>query len=406
MSNEFDTPQSRIEALLQNILGADNELLPPMSNIEKILLNMLGYEGVDIDPIQSRNEALLLQILEQGTGGITPTGTKQITQNGTHDVTEYASAEVNVPNPSTGTLEIDENGTYDVTEKASVEVDVPTGIIPTGTKQISQNGNYDVTDFETAAVNVPQPSGSVSITENGTHDVTQYAIAEVNVSGGGGGGNEEAIIMRTLSGTYSNSNITKVGSRAFAGCTALTDISFPNVTDVGGNAFDSAGVTQLTDAQLPSLALLDSYGFAYMTALQTVNLTSAFAYKDYIFRGCSNVTDIRMPNAYNYNDIAQGRLVYGCPKLAIFDAGKITKMGNDALSGTTLLRTLILRADSVCTISGWAQGHMGGIYSNPTASKIYVPQALISAYQTATNWSAAYAAGVTFEKIEGSIYEL
>lgn len=48
MADEFDEPQSRIEAILQNMLGANNELEEP----------------------QSRNEALLQQILEQGgTGG-------------------------------------------------------------------------------------------------------------------------------------------------------------------------------------------------------------------------------------------------------------------------------------------------------------------------------------------------
>jgi hypothetical protein len=60
---------SRNEALLQNILGEQNEIQAPISNIEKILLNILGYDGVDIDPIQSRNEALLLEILESGAIG-------------------------------------------------------------------------------------------------------------------------------------------------------------------------------------------------------------------------------------------------------------------------------------------------------------------------------------------------
>ena len=59
---------SRIEALLENWAGADNEILPPISNNERILQNILGIEGVDIEPIQSRVEALLLQILEQGGG--------------------------------------------------------------------------------------------------------------------------------------------------------------------------------------------------------------------------------------------------------------------------------------------------------------------------------------------------
>lgn len=35
--SEFNTPESRNEAILQNILGADNELQPPQSRIEVLL---------------------------------------------------------------------------------------------------------------------------------------------------------------------------------------------------------------------------------------------------------------------------------------------------------------------------------------------------------------------------------
>lgn len=38
---DFETPQSRNEAILQNILGADNELLPPESRIETLLQLLL-----------------------------------------------------------------------------------------------------------------------------------------------------------------------------------------------------------------------------------------------------------------------------------------------------------------------------------------------------------------------------
>lgn len=41
----MDEPQSRNEAILQNILGADNELLPPESRIEVLLQDLLAKLG-------------------------------------------------------------------------------------------------------------------------------------------------------------------------------------------------------------------------------------------------------------------------------------------------------------------------------------------------------------------------
>ena len=37
----MDAPQSRNEAILQNILGADNPLMPPQSRVEAILQAIL-----------------------------------------------------------------------------------------------------------------------------------------------------------------------------------------------------------------------------------------------------------------------------------------------------------------------------------------------------------------------------
>lgn len=43
--SEFNAPESRNEAILQNILGADNELLPPESRIETLLQMLLAMLG-------------------------------------------------------------------------------------------------------------------------------------------------------------------------------------------------------------------------------------------------------------------------------------------------------------------------------------------------------------------------
>lgn len=42
---DFESPQSRNEAILQNILGADNSLLPPESRIEALLQQLLAMLG-------------------------------------------------------------------------------------------------------------------------------------------------------------------------------------------------------------------------------------------------------------------------------------------------------------------------------------------------------------------------
>lgn len=42
---DFGTPESRNEAILQNILGANNDLLPPFSRIETLLIALMGELG-------------------------------------------------------------------------------------------------------------------------------------------------------------------------------------------------------------------------------------------------------------------------------------------------------------------------------------------------------------------------
>lgn len=62
MSDEFKTPRSRNEAILQNIIGAENELVEPQSRIEAILQAILNNGTYDKEP-RSRIEAILIKIL-------------------------------------------------------------------------------------------------------------------------------------------------------------------------------------------------------------------------------------------------------------------------------------------------------------------------------------------------------
>ena len=60
---EFRTPLSRAEEILENILGADNELQDPLSNVEEILLSILNDTPYTKEP-ETLIEEMLLAIKE------------------------------------------------------------------------------------------------------------------------------------------------------------------------------------------------------------------------------------------------------------------------------------------------------------------------------------------------------
>ena len=82
------------------------------------------------------------------------------------------------------------------------------------------------------------PSGTMSITQNGIGiDVGSYAAVDVNVEGGSGDYFADDIAMHTFKSEIYGSSATRIYANAFASCSNLISVDFPNVSYIGSSAF-------------------------------------------------------------------------------------------------------------------------------------------------------------------------
>lgn len=197
--------------------------------------------------------------------------------------------------------------------------------------------------------------------------------------GGGSGWTTDGIMDATEPNGAITTNATTFPGRVMMGRTGITSLSAPLCTTFGTYAF--ANCTGITSVSLPKLR--SDFG-------------------DYALDGCSSLPSITLPQ---YIGKVRQRVFGNCGSLTIADLGRCYQLNSQAFSGSSALRTLILRNGAVVTLDKWDSNILGGIYANASESTVYVPSALISTYQTTGNWASAYSAGVTFTAIEGSQYE-
>lgn len=284
-----------------------------------------------------------------------------------------------------------------------------------GTKTLQTQGKYCEDDIEVVYARPSAPSGTkqISITQNGTttEDVAAYANAEitVNVQGGGGGYSADDIALGTpISGAI---NLTlsgndKIRQYAFAN-TGITSVSAPTLVRASGN-YCFSDCTSLTTVNLPLFAESDSrYGgnlFTRCTALVNVNapLIRPGAGQ---FDGCTALKTYVNTTAYN-----QGIGSYAfrnCSNLEALDLNSVTQFSAVyAWGGTAKLAVIVLRRTDAIIPCSSASNVPDSMKSGGIGCTVFVPSALKSQYEQATNWSTLVADGkLTFAAIEGSIYE-
>lgn len=180
-----------------------------------------------------------------------------------------------------------------------------------------------------------------------------------------------------------------VGTYACSGCTNLTKIILPDMSEGGyvqNNIFDGRAFKDCTS--LPEIITDVSF-----------DVTSAHPS---VFENCTSLRRVIMPNFKFTNAI---KTFIGCTSLEMVDI-KGGAMNSEIFKGDAALKTLILRNGGLCALGNVNIFAGTPFAADGTGGTVYVPEALIERYQNATNWSTLYAAGTcTFVAIEGSEYE-
>ena len=285
-------------------------------------------------------------------------------------------------------------GLYAFTDCYSLaSISIPTGV--TSIRDYAFNGCYSL-----ASISIP--TGVTSIGANAFTGC--YSLASISIPTG-----VTSIGANAFNGCYSLTSIsiptgvTSIGLYAFTGCYSLASISIPTgVTSIGDYAFTSC--YSLASISIPTgVTSIGLYAFYNCYSLASISIpTGVTSIGDYAFYGCYSLASISIPtgvtsigaNAFNgcYSlasiSIPTGvtsiganafRNCYSLTSISI-PAG-VTSIGLYAFYGCYSLVDYQILATTPTTLSN--TNAFGGIN---LITKIYVPDASVSAYKAATNW--------------------
>lgn len=216
-------------------------------------------------------------------------------------------------------------------------------------------------------------------------------------------------------------NVTKVNTNAFNGCTALSFdyLNLVSLETLGINALNGVKVKKLNLGKvmvLPSAAA-SSQNYGDKSVLEEVVLSDSlasipnFSFDQYLnlrkIEGVGNVVTI---GEYSFRKTAIEEFIApsattlprfaftSCTNLKSIDVGSIAEVGIQALQLCSALEKVVIRATTPPTM-----GNAAFVSTNDTFL-IYVPDASLEAYRTATNWNT-YADRIhPLSEIEGSPY--
>lgn len=196
---------------------------------------------------------------------------------------------------------------------------------------------------------------------------------------------------KLVDSTQLDADLTSVANAIRAKGGTSADLAFPADFVSAVQAIPSVSSERLAkDLIASSFSVFHSEGLTYLGAM----------------RYFTWLTTIVFPNLSSMNT-GTGQCLSGNTGLTKCDFGPVKTIAGGCFNGDSKLTVLILRRPSAITTlasinafsnTPFASGKAGGT--------LYVPSALISNYQSATNWSTILGyANNSIQPIEGSVYE-
>ena len=302
-----------------------------------------------------------------------------VTENGVYtpssDIDGYNEVNVNVQ-PTLEQLTVTENGTYKSEGNIDGYNEVNVNVQPTlNDIVIEANGVYtpssDIDGYKQITVEVP--------IEDKYKDLYKQATSYLIVSTEGTFElNDSTWILEDGLSEY------KLKDNLFLSDKRITGIELNKITEIGNNCFKFSDnfSSKLQYLRSESIKKIGSSAFEYNCKLTDVYLPNLEVMGNTAFHTCTSLQKIDLPKCTTLNTNAFTR----CTNLKEIDLGACTKINNYVFQNCKLLSKLILRGDTVVTLSSNAFNG-ATLILNKTAS-IYVKDELVEDYKVANSWKS------------------